>query len=73
MNNKPTREYSNGEIVVEWRSDLCVHCKRCIEGLPQVFNLDARPWVNIAAASTKDIRNQVNDCPSGALRWRKSK
>jgi len=70
--NKPTREYGNSEIIVEWRAEKCIHCKRCIEGLPQVFNLESKPWVNIKAATTKEIKNQVNDCPSGALRWRKS-
>ncbi len=70
--DKPTREYDNGEIVVEWRPERCVHCGRCFDGLPLVFNPDARPWVDIKAAASKEIRNQVNDCPSGALRWRKS-
>lgn len=65
--NQPTREYSNSEITVQWWANRCVHCQECITGLPQVFNLDARPWVNINGASTQEIKDQVAKCPSGAL------
>lgn len=65
--SEPTRVYRNSKIAVEWRPELCTHCKLCIEGLPAVFNLDARPWVNIDGAFPGEIRNQVNECPSGAL------
>lgn len=61
------REYTNSELTVLWDSDLCTHCKACIEGLPEVFDLSKRPWVNMQGATTEAIRNQVLDCPSGAL------
>lgn len=61
------RDYSNGEITVEWRPDKCVHCQACVNGLPQVFNIHARPWVNMQAATTAEIKTQVEACPSGAL------
>ena len=64
---EPTRSYSNGEITVEWRDKLCRHCKACITGLPQVFDLEKRPWVNIHGATTQEIVEQVSKCPSGAL------
>lgn len=68
--SKDDRDYSNGEITVEWRPDKCVHCKVCVDGLPQVFNIDARPWVNMQAATTDEIKKQVEACPSGALNVR---
>lgn len=61
------REYTNGEITVLWDSDKCTHCLACLQGLPQVFNLDARPWVNMQAATSQEITEQVKQCPSGAL------
>lgn len=61
------RSYSNGEIHVLWDSDLCTHCEACRRGLPAVFNLAARPWINLAAASSAEIVEQVEKCPSGAL------
>lgn len=65
--SQPTRVYSNGEISVEWRPELCIHCQACINGLPQVFDLNKRPWVNIHGATTEEIRKQVTECPSAAL------
>lgn len=64
---KPTRVYKTEEIAVEWRPELCVHCRVCITGLPQVFDMNARPWVNIGGASSAEITRQVGECPSGAL------
>lgn len=61
------REYTNGEITVKWDSDLCSACGLCKTGLPQVFNPDARPWVNMTAATSAEIAEQVKQCPSGAL------
>lgn len=61
------REYTADTLTVLWDSDLCTHCKICIEGLPEVFDLTKRPWVNMQGASAEAIRNQVLDCPSGAL------
>ena len=63
----PTRSYSNGEITVEWRPEKCIHCQACITGLPAVFNLERRPWVDMKAAATNEIKIQVASCPSGAL------
>lgn len=67
MTDKPTRVYANGQVSVDWRPELCIHCGDCVTGLPQVFNLDARPWVNIDGAEPQQIVQQVRNCPSGAL------
>ena len=61
------KEYSNGEITVLWKPDLCIHSGICLKGLPKVFNLKQRPWVNINAASSEDIVQLVRECPSKAL------
>lgn len=61
------RTYTNGEINVHWKSELCIHCGNCTDGLPDVFNPDARPWVDMTKATTDEIREQVFKCPSGAL------
>lgn len=67
------REYKNGEITVLWDSDLCTHCESCWRGLPQVFDPNARPWVNMAGAESAKIVEQVSQCPSGALLIKESK
>ncbi len=64
------KEYSNGEVVVIWQPDKCIHSAKCFIGLPQVFDPKARPWVNAAGAGTEEIIRQVRICPSGALSYR---
>ncbi len=62
------REYRNGEdLTVLWDSDLCIHCHKCADALPDVFRPAERPWVNLAAGRTEDIKRVVNECPSGAI------
>lgn len=70
MSNEPTRTYTNGEIIVEWRQEKCIHCTTCVSTLPEVFNLEARPWVNMQGSTTEKIRSTVAMCPSGALALR---
>ena len=61
------REYSNGEVTIVWKPDLCLHSEKCIHNLPSVFDKDGRPWINASGASTNDIIEQIKTCPSGAL------
>jgi len=63
-----THSYTNGEITVEWRPELCKHAARCATQLPQVFNPSAKPWVNMDGATSKEIAEQVARCPTGALK-----
>ena len=62
-----TKEYTNGEVTVVWKSGLCIHSGNCVRGLPEVFDWQARPWININGAITEKIIEQVKKCPSGAL------
>ncbi|NVK05836.1 MAG: (4Fe-4S)-binding protein [Flavobacteriia bacterium] len=61
------REYTNGEITVEWRAHLCIHSENCWRGLPTVFRYKQRPWVDLDAEDSETIKAQVHKCPSGAL------
>lgn len=65
--SEPTRTYSNDEIKVEWHHERCVHCENCIKGLPQVFDMQKRPWVDLSKATSDEIIKQVAECPDGAL------
>jgi uncharacterized Fe-S cluster protein YjdI len=65
--SQPTRTYTNGQITVEWRPELCIHCEKCFRGLPSVFDPNKRPWVNMSGATTDQITKQVSECPSAAL------
>lgn len=63
------KTYTNGEITVVWKPDICIHSKLCWHGLPEVFDPKARPWINAEGASTEKIAAQVDKCPSGALSY----
>ena len=65
------KHYTNGEITVTWKPDLCQHGGACARGLPLVFNPRRRPWVEMQHADSTTIAAQVDRCPSGALSWKK--
>lgn len=64
-----TKEYTNGEVTVVWKPSVCIHSRVCFNNLPEVFNPEQKPWINIAAAATDRIVSQVKQCPSGALSY----
>ncbi|QEH40943.1 (4Fe-4S)-binding protein [Chitinophaga sp. XS-30] len=61
--------YSNGEVTVVWKPEFCKHAARCASQLPEVFDPNAKPWINANGATTERIVEQVKRCPSGALRY----
>ncbi len=65
------KEYSNKDIVVLWNPEKCIHARECVKGLPQVFNRDKTPWINMQGASSEEIMAVVDRCPSGALTYKK--
>ena len=62
-----SHEYSNGEVTIIWKPDLCQHAGVCVKLLPQVYNPKDRPWIKPENGTAEEIRNQVAQCPSGAL------
>lgn len=61
------KNYTNGELSIKWESSKCIHSAICIRGLPEVFNKNARPWINMKGDYAENIKLQVLACPSGAL------
>jgi uncharacterized Fe-S cluster protein YjdI len=66
-------EYSNGEITILWKPDLCQHAGICVKTLPAVYNPKERPWIKSENATTEELIEQINMCPSGALSYRMNK
>jgi uncharacterized Fe-S cluster protein YjdI len=62
-----THHYSNKEITVIWKPELCIHSGICFKGLAVVFNPRRKPWIILDNATTQQIIDQVKKCPSGAL------
>jgi len=69
MSDEITKTYSNGEVTIVWKSGLCQHSAICFRGLPKVFDLRKRPWIEPQGASTEEIVTQVKKCPSDALSY----
>ena len=64
-----TFHYSNGEVTIAWKPELCIHSGNCARGLPEVFKPKERPWISPEASTTEKIIEQVKKCPSGALSY----
>ena len=62
-----TKKYSNGEITVVWKQEKCIHSGICVRMLPKVYNPQERPWIKPENATTAELIDQINNCPSGAL------
>jgi uncharacterized Fe-S cluster protein YjdI len=67
-----TFHYSNGEVTVVWKPDICIHSGVCFRGLPGVFDPRRKPWIDMTASGTPQIIEQVKHCPSGALSYQYS-
>ncbi len=63
------KDYTNGEITITWQPELCQHAGVCVRTLPQVYKPGSSPWISMENASTEELKEQVNRCPSGALRF----
>lgn len=70
--DEPTLRYTNGDITVIWKPDRCTHSGKCVRGLPGVFDVARRPWIDPNGGTSEEIIRQVEQCPSGALTWEKA-
>lgn len=65
-----TKEYTNGEVTVIWKPELCKHAGICVKTLPKVYKPKEKPWINPENGTTQALIDQINQCPSGALSYR---
>jgi uncharacterized Fe-S cluster protein YjdI/CDGSH-type Zn-finger protein len=65
------RVYKNDRIEVSWNSERCIHTARCLMAAPEVFDTRRRPWVDINAAPADLIAQACDQCPTGALTYRR--
>jgi uncharacterized Fe-S cluster protein YjdI/CDGSH-type Zn-finger protein len=65
------RTYHGERIEVSFDLGLCTHVAACLLGLPAVFVLERRPWIEPNAAAPDEIARTIERCPSGALQYRR--
>ena len=63
------QEYKNDKLAVRYDPGICIHAGECVRGLPSVFNVSKKPWIDVNGASPAGIIEQVECCPSGALTY----
>lgn len=64
-----TKEYQLNDVTVVWEPSLCIHSKKCVHGLPEVFKPTEKPWVQPENTTTNALKATIDTCPSGALRY----
>lgn len=63
------RVYENEAIRVHWDASRCIHTGICLKGLPAVFDLQRRPWIDVDGGDPEQIAATVHACPTNALRY----
>lgn len=66
---KRVQAWEGAGFTVTFDPNLCTHSGRCVRGLPLVFDVTRRKWIDTAAAGAEAIAVQVGRCPSGALQF----
>lgn len=66
---KIEKEYRNNDIIIYWYPQDCSHAGKCWQTLPDVFDMEKRPWVNISGSSPEVIIKTIDKCPSRALQY----
>jgi uncharacterized Fe-S cluster protein YjdI len=56
LSNNPweIKEYSNGEIIIFWKPEKCIHSAVCEKTLPNVYNPQEKPWISLKAQARKN-------------------
>ncbi len=63
------KTYRGKNINVSFDAAQCCHLGDCLKNLPSVFNLIARPWIDLNECDEAEVIQAVNACPSGALQY----
>ncbi|MGB3682876.1 MAG: CDGSH iron-sulfur domain-containing protein [Rubrobacteraceae bacterium] len=63
------KEYRSEDINVAFDAGRCLHAKECVHGLPEVFDVEKRPWIQPANSDPDTVAEVVMRCPTGALHF----
>jgi uncharacterized Fe-S cluster protein YjdI/CDGSH-type Zn-finger protein len=66
---KPVQTYTAPGITVTFDPRICAHSAVCLRGLPAVFDVNRKDWIDPGAASAAEIAAAIDRCPSGALKY----
>jgi CDGSH-type Zn-finger protein len=63
------KNYVSKGITIHDNRKICSHAAECVNNLPSVFKINARPWINADTAEIEEIINTIRKCPSSALSY----
>jgi uncharacterized Fe-S cluster protein YjdI/CDGSH-type Zn-finger protein len=63
------RAYRGDGVTVFYNVRRCAHFAECVRGLPAVFDVKKRPWVQPGNAPAERVAEVVRRCPTGALHY----
>ncbi|MFV0320973.1 MAG: CDGSH iron-sulfur domain-containing protein [Alphaproteobacteria bacterium] len=66
MVNKARNYVNKDGYSIRFESARCIHAAECVK-MPEVFNLENKPWANPDSADFDKIVAHISHCPSGAL------
>ena len=70
MNQKnKVKRYKKDELTIVWEPSKCIHSGICVKMLPEVYDPNAKPWIQPENASVAELKAQIDKCPSGALSY----
>ncbi len=63
------KTYRSDDINVTFDAGRCIHTKECVHGLPEVFDVEKRPWIRPDKAAPQNVAEVIMRCPTGALQF----
>ena len=69
MAKETVKEYKDKDLTIVWKPHKCIHSGICTGLLPKVYKPEERPWIKTGKASTNKLKDQLQQCPSGALSY----
>ncbi|MGF1472824.1 MAG: CDGSH iron-sulfur domain-containing protein [Rubrobacteraceae bacterium] len=65
------KAYYSEKIQVSFEPRRCIHARECVHGLPGVFDVEQRPWIQPGNSDPDTVAEVVTRCPTGALQFRR--
>ncbi|MDO5018162.1 MAG: (4Fe-4S)-binding protein [Lagierella massiliensis] len=63
------KTYESEGLIIYWEPEKCEHAGFCVQGAPEVFDINRRPWIMPENATEEKIMEVIDRCPSKALRY----
>lgn len=68
--NRIIKKYKKEDFTILWEPKKCIHAAVCVKKLPEVYDPQGKPWIKPENASIKELKIQIDACPSGALSYK---